>query len=77
MTTSQIITRKRWVQITDGNNTATIQFSGLIFICSSPTEPVPDAPALMISDTQQLLTVTPPDICWVRAADTDVVLTIL
>ncbi|EGZ5755471.1 hypothetical protein JJD91_004872 [Salmonella enterica] len=76
MTTSQIITTKKWVQITDGNNTATIQFSGEILICSSPTEPVLNNPALRMSDIR-LLTVTPPDICWVRAADTDVALTIL
>lgn len=54
-----------WSQITTGTETLLIQnFDRTAMICDSDVQPLPDAPAHIVSG---FITVTPPTVAWMRA----------
>lgn len=77
-TTAKTIGRD-WQQITDGTQTACIQFNGSLEFCDSPQKPPDDtaSPKFWTTFCYQHMTITPPTVCWVRALDKDVILTVL
>lgn len=58
-----------WTQITDGNADEVIQFYVAVDICRSPTKPIKDAACLRYEATT--LTITAPDIAWIRTVYVD------
>ncbi|EKG5741582.1 hypothetical protein O3231_003690 [Salmonella enterica] len=72
--TTQITVSNDWTQITDGNTTEVIQFFGVVHVCRSPTKPDKNTPGLRYDSTT--LTVTAPDIAWIRAAYTGDIVTV-
>lgn len=66
---SQVIIGSDWTQITDGSVDEIIQFYTVVDICRSPTKPAKDAPGLRYEATT--LTITAPDIAWIRAVYVD------
>lgn len=54
-----------WSQITTGTETVLIQIlDRTAMICDSDAQPLPDAPAHIVSG---FITVTPPTVAWMRA----------
>ncbi|HBB7069204.1 TPA: hypothetical protein I8P13_002382 [Salmonella enterica subsp. enterica serovar Napoli] len=64
METTQIIATREWRQLTDGTKDIFIQFYGGVDLCRSATQPDADAPFLRFCDTT--ITITAPDITWIR-----------
>ncbi|EAW8180921.1 hypothetical protein HX52_01355 [Salmonella enterica] len=62
----QITIGNDWTQITDGTAGEVVQFYVAVDICRSPTKPAKDAPGLRYEATT--LTITAPDIAWIRTA---------
>ncbi|MGG6032128.1 hypothetical protein [Salmonella enterica] len=58
-----------WTQITDGNTDEVIQFYVVVDICRSPTKPAKDAASLRYEAAT--LTITAPDIAWIRTVYVD------
>lgn len=58
-----------WTQVTDGSANEVIQFYTVVDICRSPTKPANDAPGLRYEATT--LTITAPDIAWIRTVYVD------
>ncbi|EAU2716336.1 hypothetical protein DLP28_22965 [Salmonella enterica] len=58
-----------WTQVTDGSTDEVIQFYTVVDICRSPTKPAADAPSLRYEATT--LTITAPDIAWIRTVYVD------
>ncbi|EOZ4488671.1 hypothetical protein ACQLT9_005603 [Salmonella enterica subsp. diarizonae] len=58
-----------WTQVTDGSTDEVIQFYTVVDICRSPTKPPDDAPSLRYEATT--LTITAPDIAWIRTVYVD------
>ncbi|EAO6203647.1 hypothetical protein PPQ31_001213 [Salmonella enterica] len=58
-----------WTQVTDGNTDEVIQFYTVVDICRSPTKPADDAPSMRYEATT--LTITAPDIAWIRTVYVD------
>ncbi|EAA1523889.1 hypothetical protein BIW74_24705 [Salmonella enterica] len=77
-TREEIITRD-WQQITDGKMTVCIQFNGSLECCDSQQKPADNAASFKFWTTfrYQNIAVSPPTVCWVRALNEDVILTIL
>ncbi|EHO7309588.1 hypothetical protein RXX78_000622 [Salmonella enterica] len=66
---TQITIGNDWTQITDGSADEVIQFYTVVDICRSPTKPADDSPSLRYEATT--LTITAPDIAWIRAVYVD------
>ncbi|EMW9316411.1 hypothetical protein AAE121_005151 [Salmonella enterica] len=58
-----------WTQVTDGSTDEVIQFYTVVDICRSPTKPADDSPSLRYEATT--LTITAPDIAWIRTVYVD------
>lgn len=58
-----------WIQITDGRVDEIVQFYVVVDICRSPVKPAENAPCLRY-DTGTL-TITAPDIAWIRTVYVD------
>ncbi|EAO8388506.1 hypothetical protein C6J21_001455 [Salmonella enterica subsp. enterica serovar Thompson] len=58
-----------WTQITDGSADEVVQFYVVVDICRSPTKPAKDAASLRYEAAT--LTITAPDIAWIRAVYVD------
>lgn len=67
-TISVTVTRD-WQQVSDGTDTAQIQFYAVLDICRSPEKPASDAAALRFKSGT--LTLTPPDQVWARTVYDD------
>ncbi|EJI5073159.1 hypothetical protein NE917_003095 [Salmonella enterica] len=70
---SQVTIGSDWIQITDGSADEVIQFYVVVDICRSPTRPAKDAPSLRYEATT--LTITAPDIAWIRTVYVDSAIT--
>lgn len=66
---SQVVIGSDWTQITDGSADEVVQFYVVVDICRNPTKPAEDAPSLRYEATT--LTITAPDIAWIRTAYVD------
>ncbi|ELW8656511.1 hypothetical protein SIL91_005149 [Salmonella enterica] len=66
---TQITIGNVWTQITDGSTDEVIQFYVVVDICRSPTRPAKNAPSLRYEATT--LTITAPDIAWIRTVYVD------
>ncbi|ECD4177758.1 hypothetical protein E0Y73_25640 [Salmonella enterica subsp. enterica serovar Napoli] len=65
----QITIGSDWTQITDGRSDEVIQFYVAVDICRNTTKPAKDAPSLRYESTT--VTITAPDIAWIRTAYVD------
>lgn len=71
-TNTTLLTATRdWQPLTDGRTDCLIQIIPEVDICRSATKPADNAPYLRFSQTT--LTITAPDIAWIRAAHRDTV----
>ncbi|ENY2651957.1 hypothetical protein ACFWZE_004333 [Salmonella enterica] len=79
MATREQTIARDWQQITDGTQTVIIQFNGSLEFCDSQQKPPDETASLKFRTTfcYQNVTIAPPTVCWVRAMDKDVILTIL
>lgn len=66
---NQIAIGNDWTQITDGRTDEVIQFYVFVDVCRSPTKPTTDIASLRFAPTT--LTITAPDIAWIRAVYVD------
>ncbi|ECV5352143.1 hypothetical protein F2J48_21590 [Salmonella enterica subsp. enterica] len=66
---SQVTIGADWTQITDGSSDEIVQFYVAVDICRSPTKPLKDAPCLRYEAST--LTITAPDMAWIRTAYVD------
>ncbi|ECE2969957.1 hypothetical protein C6N78_10345 [Salmonella enterica] len=66
---TQVTIGNDWTQITDGSADEIVQFYVVVDICRSPTKPAKDAPSLRCEAAT--LTITAPDIAWIRTVYVD------
>ncbi|EBP3805960.1 hypothetical protein S303_23075 [Salmonella enterica subsp. enterica] len=66
---TQVTIGNDWTQITDGSADEVVQFYVVVDICRSPIKPAKDAPSLRYDAAT--LTITAPDIAWIRTVYVD------